>query len=316
MKVVGGGPYCGVFVGKTPKPYIVVVFKGTSPFDSAEWLSDATLSRTQASSYVYGEVHSGFFNKLFPQQSAIGRVKRSSPYAEILNCLYKVASEFQSTGGSVVDIPVWVTGHSLGAALASLFFARLMKSKGDLNHEKTGLVLKDGYTFGCPALGDGRFASEFASHTNLPIANPSILWRVVNDADIVTRVPSGNDDLDTLRFFSSSVLTNYAHIGQSLRIFSDGRNPNLQSTRFSSTIFVPNLITGDGTSVPRILWHFVRDFLPVGISWDFPALEDVNIITIGELLVPKIFADHYPSRYFWSLKKSQEYLTRVPRSQD
>ncbi|ORX79735.1 alpha/beta-hydrolase [Basidiobolus meristosporus CBS 931.73] len=314
MKVVGGGPYCGVFVGMRPRPYMVVVFKGTSPFDSAEWLSDATLTRTQASSYVYGEVHSGFFNKLFPQQSAIGRVKRSSPYAEIIHCISQKAKEFQ-TEGSITEIPLWVTGHSLGAALASLFFARLLKSKDDLDYATTGLVLKDGYTFGCPALGDGRFASEFASQTNLPLNNQSTLWRVVNDADIVARIPPGNDDLDTLRFFTSADFTNYAHIGQSLRLFTDGRNPALQPTRFSSTLFIPNIEIGDRGSLLLKCWHFVRDFLPVGLTNDYRPLREKNVITIGELFIPKIFADHYPSRYFWSLQKSLRFLTKTGTTQ-
>ncbi|KAK9767808.1 hypothetical protein K7432_002089 [Basidiobolus ranarum] len=311
MKVKGGGPYCGVFVGRKPGPFIVVAFKGTSPLDSAEWLSDATLTRTQASSYVYGEVHSGFFNKLFPQQHTTGKVKRSNPYVEIIHCIQKEALAFQNQGDPIRPIPLWITGHSLGAALASLFFARVMKSKDDLEYSRTGLILKDGYTFGCPSLGDGRFASEFASHTNLPFTNQSTLWRVVNDADIVARIPTGNDDLDTLRFFTSSSLLNYAHIGQSLRLFTDGRNPSIQPARYSSIFFVPNLTIEEGFSLWRKIYHLIKDFLPVGLTGDYPELKELNPITVGELFVPKLIADHSPSRYFWSLKSAKDYLTRL-----
>ncbi|ORX91098.1 alpha/beta-hydrolase [Basidiobolus meristosporus CBS 931.73] len=306
MKVKGGGPYCGVFVGRRPGPFIVVAFKGTSPFDSAEWLSDATITRTEASSYVYGEVHSGFFNKLFPQQNCVGKVKRSNPYVEILHCIQREALEFQTEGEPIRPIPLWITGHSLGGALASLFYARLIKSIGDLGYATTGLVLQDGYTYGCPALGDGRFASEFASFSNLPYSNHSTLWRVVNDADIVTRIPPGNDDLDTLRFFSSSTLMNYAHIGQSLRLFTDGSNPDIQPTRYSSILYVANLDLGDGVPLWLRCYHFVKGFLPIGLIGDFPSLTSYNILTLGELLVPKLVADHFTSRYFWSLKRLQQ----------
>lgn len=43
-------------------------------------------------------------------------------------------------------IPLWITGHSLGAALASLIYARYLRYPRDLGD---GIVLRDGYTFGC-----------------------------------------------------------------------------------------------------------------------------------------------------------------------
>ena len=67
--------------------------------------------------------------------------------------------------------PLWLTGHSLGAALATLAGARLRD--GDLN---TGQAV---YTYGSPRVGD----HEFARLYDLPI------FRFVNHNDIVTRVP-------------------------------------------------------------------------------------------------------------------------------
>lgn len=54
-------------------------------------------------------------------------------------------------------IPLYVTGHSLGGALASLFFCRLRKGR-DLDDV---CELRDTYTFGCPAVGDTDFATGF-----------------------------------------------------------------------------------------------------------------------------------------------------------
>jgi len=61
---------------------------------------------------------------------------------------------------------VWLTGHSLGGALATLAADRLEAAQGL-------------YTFGSPLVGDAAFAADF--HVNA--------YRLVNHNDIVTRVP-------------------------------------------------------------------------------------------------------------------------------
>ena len=70
---------------------------------------------------------------------------------------------------------VWVTGHSLGGALAVLLAATMRES----NLPVDGL-----YTFGAPRVGDKSFADrldralEGAAH-----------WRVVNEGDLGPHVP-------------------------------------------------------------------------------------------------------------------------------
>ncbi len=64
------------------------------------------------------------------------------------------------------DRPAWFTGHSMGAALATLAGNR---------HANTRAV----YTFGSPRVGD----SAYASNTKVPV------YRVVNNNDFVTRMP-------------------------------------------------------------------------------------------------------------------------------
>ena len=71
---------------------------------------------------------------------------------------------------------VWVTGHSLGGALALVAAARLKM--------KTG-VAPLLHTYGQPAVGLNDFAERFS------IELPGRLWRFVNQSDIVTRVPPG-----------------------------------------------------------------------------------------------------------------------------
>ena len=69
---------------------------------------------------------------------------------------------------------LWVTGHSLGAALATLSVARL-REKDQMVH---GL-----YTFGSPRVGSRKFQEEFNNDFR------SKTFRFVNKNDAVTRVP-------------------------------------------------------------------------------------------------------------------------------
>jgi triacylglycerol lipase len=69
--------------------------------------------------------------------------------------------------------PLWVTGHSLGAALATLAAGRLSADPS--------FRLQGGYTFGSPRVGDGAFGKAL----RVPF------YRFRNDADIVPHLPLG-----------------------------------------------------------------------------------------------------------------------------
>jgi triacylglycerol lipase len=69
--------------------------------------------------------------------------------------------------------PLWMTGHSLGAALATLAANRCC------DDETAGL--KGVYTFGSPRVGDPRFGQ----HVQVPV------FRFRNDSDIVPHLPLG-----------------------------------------------------------------------------------------------------------------------------
>lgn len=70
---------------------------------------------------------------------------------------------------------LWVTGHSLGASLATLAVAKLRLEKDE---PVNGL-----YTFGQPRTGDREFAKNFDADFEKQT------FRYVNNNDIVTRVP-------------------------------------------------------------------------------------------------------------------------------
>lgn len=143
---------------------------------------------------------------------------------------------------------LWFTGHSLGAALATLAAERAAR---DLGPRVRGL-----YTFGSPRVGNQSFKNRLAAHGLEPKA-----FRVVNDLDIIARVPPG-------------VL--YRHVGQLKLIDAGGALLNAE---------------GESPRPPRArLTGRVREVFNAA-----PFFAS----SLGRLKipVPKVFADHAPVFY-------------------
>ena len=85
---------------------------------------------------------------------------------------------------------LWLTGHSLGGALATLC--------AQMFNEVQGV-----YVFGSPRVGDTAFAAAYARP----------LWRFCNDGDVVVTVPLNGVPLLP---FLPSFLPKYEHAGKSV----------------------------------------------------------------------------------------------------
>jgi triacylglycerol lipase len=70
--------------------------------------------------------------------------------------------------------PLWICGHSLGAALATI--------AANLCSDDAALGFAGLYTFGSPRIGDRRFGTRIT---------PPVVFRFQNDSDLVTHVPLG-----------------------------------------------------------------------------------------------------------------------------
>jgi len=166
------------FVAKNNKSgNLFVVFRGTQSVE--DWLSDFTFPQVDN---PWGKTEEGF-TRLYVQ------------------CSQKVLEAVAAGAG------VFVTGHSLGAALAVLATADLAQS---------GRV-PTMYSFAGPRVGDIDFATKF---------NQSLqqrTWRIVNTEDIVTTVPLASPYLFTqgvphtpLSMILMLTKLNYNHVGNAV----------------------------------------------------------------------------------------------------
>jgi triacylglycerol lipase len=135
---------------------IVICFRGTTGHQ--DWLQDAQIRLVPFRSK--GMIHIGFRNAI------------DSIYPTIETTLQKWAGKGRT---------LWVTGHSLGAALAHLTAAYLRFPADPtmtLPRPIAGL-----YTFGQPRVGTAEFCRACDADFG------SVYFRYVNNHDIVTRVP-------------------------------------------------------------------------------------------------------------------------------
>lgn len=142
----------------------VLVFRGTG--ETTDWLTNLKFDHEKWP-HGKGRVHSGFKKAL----------------DVVWDPIAKAIAPLRG--------PLFITGHSLGGALATLAGARLGRDG----------VARATYAFGAPRVGNAEFAQNYPANMRL--------YRVVNDNDAVTVVPPAS--------------FGYKHAGQPRTITEDGR---------------------------------------------------------------------------------------------
>ena len=126
--------------------FVVLAFRGTQP---DKWEDVRTDLRALKLKTVDGKVHIGFKN-------AFDDVKD------------EIVAELRKHKG---ELPLYITGHSLGAALATVAVQEIEEEF----HDQVAAC----YTFGSPRVGDGKYEKSI----KVPF------YRIVNTTDIVTLIP-------------------------------------------------------------------------------------------------------------------------------
>ena len=176
---------------------ILLAFRGTQPTEKkdlgidANALMDSELTKKIAG----GKVHKGFKTALD-------------------NVWNEVSAEIH-TQQQTHSRPLWITGHSLGAALATIAAARLA-----LNEQQAVQGL---YNFGSPRVFNTALAKAFDQQ----LLNKS--FRFVNNNDIVTRIPL---PIPTLAHLTER----YCHIGQ-MKYFDETGKFRPEITSYGWTVF-------------------------------------------------------------------------------
>ena len=131
----------------TTQGELVVAYRGTA--NLMDWITDAKFRKVAT---PYGFVHNGFWDAF-----------RST--------LDQVMSEI---GKGPANLPIYITGHSLGGAQAVLLATHIARSVPAIVHL---------YTFGQPRVGDAAFARRSGEIL------AGLHHRLINGEDIVARLP-------------------------------------------------------------------------------------------------------------------------------
>jgi triacylglycerol lipase len=163
--------YGYVAVGGDPTT-AVVALRGTQ--STMEWWDDfhwdlVPFTQTPGG----GKVAQGFYDIYSSFGTmAPGQGGTSAPSAVAAD-VARAATSGQAAGIDPASLPLVVTGHSLGGALATLLVA-------DLN--ATTALQPQAWTFASPQVGDATFAARYAGLS-------TVSWRIYNQVDVVPYFP-------------------------------------------------------------------------------------------------------------------------------
>ncbi len=140
---------------------IILAFRGTTSI--RDWMSDFDILPVD-------------FNHLFPNMPDVGHIHAGFGLA-LKSAWPQIATGLASFRQDFPSASLWVTGHSLGAALAVVATGALLFD----NQNRT--PVSGLYTYGQPRVGQTDFVVSMNG------VFKSRHYRVVNNQDIVTRVP-------------------------------------------------------------------------------------------------------------------------------
>jgi len=167
---------------------IVLSFRGTEIINPKDWSTDLKLKFVPMASLILNEageqvieeildgassaieslVHFGFYNAL----GLTNTYKGASPFSKLREVLHQMHQANPQK-------KIWINGHSLGGALASVFVAQLVLRNDILLSHLGGL-----YTFGQPRCGNNDFANLFND-----LIERGLVYRTVNKRDLVCKLP-------------------------------------------------------------------------------------------------------------------------------
>ena len=215
---------------------LIIAFAGTDPLSLMNWVSDFYLGRPDV------DTHEGFQNAAATVWPEVGAV--------IERCMKEKR-------------PLFVVGHSLGAAIATVTVDRARGEKG--------LETAQVFVFGAPRVGRADFVARYNA------AFGSTSYRLVHGRDIVPTVPPSE--------------LGFHHVGRFLNCKS-GAKFNLTQ--------LPAALDSDEPSSGSDFFSGVADRLRNLLGSPSPTSRVDALGSLTLLLAPSI-GDHLPDRYYTAL---------------
>ncbi|BAZ33390.1 lipase class 3 [Cylindrospermum sp. NIES-4074] len=165
----------GFVVSETDSNDVVVIFRGTKSF--IEWFQDVNIQlvsyRDSTGKDIIQGVQQKSSSEIIPTINDFGYVTAGfrGIYISLREQMLEVLKKCPA------DCKIFVTGHSLGGALATLAIPDILNNTDFKDPQKVEL-----YTFASPRCGDKTFATSF-QETGVNH------WRIANTEDFVTMLP-------------------------------------------------------------------------------------------------------------------------------
>jgi hypothetical protein len=284
---------------------MIVAFRGTPPLDLITWFLNADVYPEAMASVANAsghrepfQVHAGFYRNVrliraelitallraYDKKSILGEpadpslthlTEPDAPSARREEAAAPTTDQEVSSalGGDTPATPddqldaLYITGHSLGGAMAAMFAAMLLMSDND-DYRRIASKLKAVYTFGQPMIGFNEFAT--AAGDAFDAAGVPLL-RYVYEKDPVPLLPP-------------DAVGDYVHFGQEYRLSADGTwAPTVSSTRMPALVGVATSLLSYGAGrIPGLRdlpfrykvedhfpHHYVSALIPPGHTDEF-----------------------------------------------
>ncbi|KAJ7283083.1 hypothetical protein O6H91_Y349000 [Diphasiastrum complanatum] len=269
---------------------LVVAFRGTEPFSARDWNIDFDFSWFDIPRL--GRVHAGFLEALgLGDRNDLGTFLKeldkesdsasSACHGQKILAYYLVFWEIEEILNRNPNAKLYLTGHSLGGALAITFAAVLCYQNKTHILERLAAI----YSFGQPRVGDKRFAEYMENKLNDPINRN---FRIVYGNDIVPRVPFDDQ------------LFQFKHIAPCFYFNSCYEEKTMSEEPHRNYIPVATRVTA--------IWEFIQSFfLKYFYGESYQESMTSTVFRMAGIFLPGVVA-HSPVNYVNSIRLGPKYL--------